>query len=128
MIWELSQDLIGGKQPLMDAVDAQMVTTDVAVGPRSNAVPEGFVLFNNYPNPFNPSTVIEFEVPVASHVTITVFDVLGRKTATLLDEQRSAGTGSVRFDASRSNAASGVYFYRIQAGSFVETKKMILMQ
>jgi len=128
MIWEITQDVIGQNQPLMDAIEAQMTTTDVAVGRALTVVPEGFVLCNNYPNPFNPSTIIQFELPSASHVNITVFDILGRKTATLLDEQRSAGVGSVRFDASQHNAASGVYFYRIQAGSFVQTKKMILMQ
>ncbi len=128
MIWEISQDLIGQNQPLMDVVGAQMITTGVAVESRPNTIPTGFVLYDNYPNPFNPSTTIEFSVPVASHVTIRVFDVLGREVATLLNEHRNAGTGSVRFDAEQHNIASGVYFYRIQGGSFVQTKKMILMQ
>ncbi len=128
MMWELSQDVIGQSQPLMDVLDAQLVTTEVSTGPVRKPIPQGFVLSDNYPNPFNPSTIIQFTLPAAAHVTITVFDVLGRKMATLLDEDRNAGAGSVRFDASEYNAASGVYFYRMQAGSFDQTRKMILMQ
>jgi len=71
MIWELSEDLIGQNQPLMDAIDAEMVPTEVALGRAPKVVPVGFVLHNNYPNPFNPSTIIQFELPVASRVTIT---------------------------------------------------------
>jgi len=128
MIWEITQDLVGQTQPLMDVIGAQMVTTGVAPEHASANLPAGFVLYNSYPNPFNPSTTIQFALPVASDVTIQVFDVLGREIATLLNEHRNAGTGSVRFDAEQRNIASGVYFYRIQAGLFVQTKKMILLQ
>jgi len=128
MIWEITQDLIGQKQPLLDVVGAQMITTNVAPEHAQTNLPAGFVLYDNYPNPFNPSTTIQFAIPVASDVTIKVFDVLGREVATLLNEHRNAGTGSVRFDVSQHNIASGVYFYRIQAGTFGQTKKMILMQ
>ena len=128
MIWEISQDLVGQEQPLMDAIGAQMITTGVAVEARPKTIPAGFVLYDNYPNPFNPSTTIKFSVPFASNVTIKVFDVLGREVATLLNERRAAGAGSVRFDVSQHGIASGVYFYRIQAGAFDQTKKMILLQ
>ncbi|HTY10557.1 MAG TPA: glycosyl hydrolase family 18 protein [Bacteroidota bacterium] len=128
MIWEISQDVIGTTQPLMDVIGDQMVPTEVAAGHAPQNIPGGFVLYDNFPNPFNPSTTIQFLLPAAAHVTIKVFDVLGREVATLLNEQRNAGTGSVHFEASTHAVASGVYFYRIQAGSFVQTKKMILVQ
>ncbi len=128
MIWEIGQDVIGQNQPLMDVVGSQTITTSVASESRSNIIPTGFVLYDNYPNPFNPSTTIQFAVPAASHVSLKVFDLLGREVATLLDEYSIAGVRSVRFDASQFHLASGVYFYRIQAGSFERTKKMVLMQ
>ncbi|MGA7160536.1 MAG: glycosyl hydrolase family 18 protein [Bacteroidota bacterium] len=128
MIWEITQDVIGQSQPLLDVVGTQMITTDVASDARPNILPAGFVLYDNYPNPFNPSTTIQFTLPVASRVSIKVFDLLGREVATLLNEYKIAGVGTVRFDASQYHLASGVYFYHMQAGSFGETKKMMLMQ
>ena len=105
-----------------------MVPTGVAPEHSPADFPARFVLYDSYPNPFNPSTTIQFALPVASDVSIKVFDVLGREIATLLKEHRNAGTGSVRFDAAQHSIASGVYFYRIQAGPFVQTKKMVLMK
>ena len=128
MIWEISQDLVNRAQPLMDASRNGLSTTGVPPAKMPNDAPSEFVLFNNYPNPFNPSTMIEFSLPAAANVSIRVYDVLGREITTLLNEQRPAGTGSVRFDASRYRMASGVYFYRIEAGSFAQTKKMVLMK
>jgi chitinase len=128
MIWEITQDVIGQSQPLMDVVGALMITTSVEPGPAPDRRPAGFALFTNYPNPFNPSTTIQYQIPVASNVSIKVFDMLGRNIATLLNETKSAGTGFVQFDASRYQISSGVYFYRIQAGSFVQTKRMILVK
>jgi chitinase len=128
MIWEITQDVIGQSQPLLDVVGSQMITTRVEPGPASNLRPAGFALYNNYPNPFNPSTTIQYQIPIASNVSIRVFDMLGREVATLLNESRSAGTGFVQFDASRYQISSGVYFYRIQAGSFVQTRRMILVK
>lgn len=128
MIWEITQDVIGQSQPLMDVVGAQMITTDVESGASSNAHPSGFALYDNYPNPFNPSTTIQYQVPIGSHVSIRVFDLLGRQVATLLDEYRNAGIGFVQFDASHYRVSSGVYFYRIQAGPFFQTKRMILVK
>jgi len=137
MIWELSQDVIGQEQPLMDVVGAQMGTTTGVPEPLALA-PAGFALYDNYPNPFsagggsafggNLSTAIRFAMPVAAHVSIRVFDLLGREVASLLDEDRAAGVGAVLFDASHHDLASGVYFYRIHAGTFTQTKKMILMR
>jgi len=88
----------------------------------SPALPEGFALSQNYPNPFNPSTMIAFSIPAAGHVTLTVYDVLGREVATLVDRQMAPGSYEATFDAA--GLPSGLYLYRIVAGSFVETRKM----
>ena len=89
-------------------------------------LPRAFSLAQNYPNPFNPTTTIEFSLPTAAHVTLKVFDILGREIATLADKLDPAGVNSVRFDASR--LSSGVYYYRIAAGSLVGTKQMLLVR
>ena len=88
--------------------------------------PKSFTLYQNFPNPFNPSTTLRFDVPRTSSVSVTVYDVLGRKVATLLDETRTAGSYEVLWDAG--GCASGVYLCRMRAGSFVETKKVLLLR
>ena len=97
-----------------------------AVKDKKNNLPTNFSLEQNYPNPFNPTTVINFSVPKTSMVTIKVYDVLGNEIATLLNKEKLAGKYSVNFNASK--FSSGVYFYRMQAGSFVEAKKLILLK
>ena len=89
--------------------------------------PKTFSLSQNYPNPFNPSTMINYSIPKASLVAIKVYDVLGREVKTLVNEEKSAGNYSVQFSAN-SGYASGVYFYRMQAGNFVQTKKLLLLK
>jgi len=89
-------------------------------------IPDDFLLSQNYPNPFNPSTVITYQLPVSSGVTLKVYDVLGNEVATLVDEEKSAGSYEVNFNASI--LSSGIYFYKLQAGSFSETKKLILLK
>jgi hypothetical protein len=91
---------------------------------KASSLPETFELSQNYPNPFNPSTTISFYLPSASDVSLKVYNVLGQEVTTLVDGSLTAGQHEVRFDAG--NIASGVYFYRISAGSFVETRKMLL--
>jgi chitinase len=96
-------------------------------------LPQAYALEQNYPNPFNPSTTIRFSVPVGGHVSLIVYDILGNEVATLVNEERPAGTSSVLFDASspgRGNGplASGVYFYRLLAGSFSMTKRFLLLK
>jgi hypothetical protein len=91
-----------------------------------STLPGSFALKQNYPNPFNPSTEIAFDLPKASHVELTVFNVLGQELETLVNNDLAAGSHSVQFDASR--YSSGVYFYRIQAEDFQETKKMMLVK
>lgn len=85
-----------------------------------------YYLGQNYPNPFNPTTTIKFSIPKESIVKIKVYDILGREIATLVNEQKSTGNYSVQFKGS--SLSSGVYFYQIQAGDFVDTKKMILLK
>lgn len=91
-----------------------------------NISPEDFELKQNYPNPFNPSTIIRYEIGSKQFVVLKVYDVLGGKIATLINEEKSAGTYNVRFDASL--LKSGVYFYTLKAGNFIETKKMIFLR
>jgi hypothetical protein len=89
-------------------------------------IPDKFELSANYPNPFNPSTTIGFDLPEAAKVRLAVYDMLGREVALLADEERPAGQHSVRFDAGR--LSSGMYIYRLQAGSFTQTKKLMLLK
>ncbi len=95
-----------------------------------NPIPTEYKLEQNYPNPFNPSTIINYQLPVAANVTLKVFDVLGREVATLVNEEKAAGNYKVEFNPASSikNPASGIYFYQLKAGEFVETKKMILLK
>jgi hypothetical protein len=91
-----------------------------------NIIPENFYLSQNYPNPFNPATIIRYSVPQRSNVTLKVYNVLGNEIVILVSEEKDRGVYIVRFDAS--NLASGMYLYRLQAGSFVETKKMLFLK
>jgi len=88
--------------------------------------PTDFALFNNYPNPFNPSTNISFNLPASEFVELNVYNVLGQRVATILNQQMTAGTHTVAFNAR--NLASGVYIYQIRAGSFVQNKTMMLVK
>jgi len=94
--------------------------------PEQEGLPATYSLDQNYPNPFNPSTTIRYELPSSSHVRISVFNVLGQVIATLVDEVQDAGYKSVVWKAG--NVASGVYFYRLQSASFVQTRKMLLQR
>ena len=88
--------------------------------------PTEFRLEQNYPNPFNPTTSIEYSVPNNEYVTLKVYDILGNEVSELVNEQKSAGNYSVNFNAS--NLTGGVYIYKIQAGSFNQVRKMILIK
>ena len=89
-------------------------------------VPAEFVLYQNYPNPFNPSTKIRYQLPRESKVIIKIYDILGSEVITLLNEKKEAGVYEVDFNAS--HLSSGTYIYRIVAGKFVETKKMLMIK
>lgn len=94
--------------------------------------PDNFLLSQNYPNPFNPSTKIRYEIPERSFVSIKVYDLLGNEIATLVNEEKPAGTYEVEFNFVRTSRVlsqpSGIYFYQLKAGNFVETKKMVLLK
>jgi hypothetical protein len=85
-----------------------------------------YILSNNYPNPFNPTTTISYQIPEFSFVTIKIYDVLGNKISTLINEEKPAGSYKVEFNGSE--LPSGIYFYRLQAGDYIEAKKMVLMK
>jgi len=89
-------------------------------------LPAQFALEQNYPNPFNPTTTIAYAVPLPALVTLTVFDILGHEVTTLVDEHKRPGRHTVVFDAT--GLANGLYLYRLQAGTFTETKRLILLK
>ncbi len=93
-------------------------------------VPAQFKLYQNYPNPFNPRTTIRYELPSSSYVTLRVYNLLGKEIATVVDERQEAGCRSVMFDAASASGSlpSGVYFYRLQAGKYIEVKKFLLVK
>ena len=98
--------------------------------------PDEFFLYQNSPNPFNPTTIIKYQIPKDGFVTLKIFDIVGNEVATLVNQEEAAGTYEIKFDASqlsnrissRAGYASGVYFYKIRAGEFSDTKKMLLIK
>jgi hypothetical protein len=115
------------KNQLVGIIDSMSIAglfTDVK---ENNSVqPLKFKLEQNYPNPFNPATVISFQLSAVSLVTLRVYDVLGRETAMLVNEEKPAGSYQVQWNAG--GIPSGIYFYQLQAGSFLQTKKMLLLK
>ncbi|MBI3124604.1 MAG: T9SS type A sorting domain-containing protein [Ignavibacteriales bacterium] len=91
-------------------------------------IPSDFHLYQNYPNPFNPVTTIRYHIAVGSHVTLKVFDILGREVTTLVNEFLNPGIHNSQFSIRNSELPSGVYFYQLRAGSFTETRKLVLMK
>lgn len=118
-----NRDSVGGDAYVLTFRTMQS-PTGVAQNP--NDVPSKFGLEQNFPNPFNPSTEIRYQISELSNVTVKVYDVLGREVAMLVNERKSPGRYKVQFDAS--TLPSGVYFYRLEAGSYVETKKLTVMK
>ena len=116
----------------LDYATVKYVQTPTSVDIFPLNIPDRFTLYQNYPNPFNPSTTIRYAIPLLGGdergglVTMKVYDVLGREVATFVNEYKPAGVYEVQFDASR--LSSGIYLYKFQAGSFVETKKMIIIK
>ena len=107
-----------------------------AVNENLSAVPSGYILEQNYPNPFNPGTTIKFTIPTESLTTLTVYDILGKEIAVLINEEKPAGSYEVNFSAKGESASggdvynlpSGVYLYKLRAGDFVSLKKMVLLK
>jgi photosystem II stability/assembly factor-like uncharacterized protein len=103
-------------------------TTDSMTSVSDNFNFYNFNLYQNYPNPFNPESIIKFELAAPSFVNLTVYDILGNEVETLLNEIKPAGIHNAVFDAAKKNLSSGIYFYRINAGSYSEVKKMIYLK
>jgi len=115
LIFQSAPDSIQYDPPIVNAIKSS--TTNV---------PHQFMLNQNYPNPFNPSTTITYGLPRRAIVSLAIFNTLGQLISTPVNESQEAGYHAVRFDGS--NLASGMYFYRIQAGSFVQTRKFLLIR
>jgi hypothetical protein len=105
---------------------SQVSLEPVAVESLPDNLPRAFRLDQNYPNPFNPATTIRFALPRTEQVTLKIFDVRGREVATLVNEKMPAGEHSVNFNGQR--LASGIYFYRLRAGEFVQQRKLALVK
>lgn len=100
--------------------------TPVSVDNESTEIIQDFELHQNYPNPFNPSTIIKYSIPSEGFINLKIFDILGREVKTLVNQNQKPGSYEIKWNTS--NHSSGIYFYRIRAGEFVETKKMILLR
>lgn len=125
MIWALGHDVIGNNQPLLETVGRTMdIVTDTC--PSSMEIPKSFVLLNNYPNPFNASTVIPFYVPNEERIKLEIFNVVGERISILVNDVKSVGWHHAHFYSE--GMPSGVYFYRLSASAFSKTGKMILIK
>jgi flagellar hook assembly protein FlgD len=94
-------------------------------------MPEKFTIHQNYPNPFNPVTTLRYELPEQTHVNITIYDMLGRKVKTLINQTQDAGYRSVIWEATNDYGkpvSAGIYLYQIQAGEYNSTQKMVLLK
>ncbi len=111
---------------LTGVVNENLWLTATSVSQTTNAIPSKFTLLQNYPNPFNPSTKISYQLPVAAHVTLKIYDVLGRELKTLVNQHENAGIHLVTFEAT--NLPSGVYFFRLEAGAYHDSKKLLLLK
>jgi hypothetical protein len=121
--WRVSAMNDLGTSDWSDVWEFATVMTDVET---HRQIPSKFTLSQNYPNPFNPSTVIRYGLPQRSHVGLELFNPLGQRVAVLVDGEKEAGYHSVTLESR--GLASGIYFYRLQVGNFVETKKLIILR
>ena len=120
-------DIILNSNDPASLIKTIQVVIDVVTGvEEENSLPTVYSLYNNYPNPFNPATTIKYDIPEQSYVTIKIYNIVGEEVVTLLNEEQNAGRYQIQWNATQ--LASGVYFYRIQAGQFSDTKKMIMMK
>ena len=126
MIWALGEDLVAGKQPLMEAVGVAMSPSTDA--PRAASLPgaAGFRLYGNYPNPFNPSTTIRYSLPARMSVSLVVYNMLGQQVAEIVRGAEEAGVHEARFDAG--SLPSGVYFARVRAGENAAVQEMMYVK
>lgn len=125
--WTLTvQDMVAGDSGWLLGWGIRLNGALIGIPPISNNIPNRFNLYQNFPNPFNPTTNIKFDLAKDANVKIKIYDVIGREVAAPLDEFKKAGQYQITFDGS--NLASGTYLYKIEAGDFVETKKMTLVK
>jgi hypothetical protein len=118
---------IGGQPIIFDAVKWIYIdSVETAIKDANVSLPNKYTLEQNYPNPFNPTTIINYSIPQTSFVTLKIYDGLGKVVASLINEQKAAGNYEAEFNGSK--LSSGIYFYRLNAGNYSETKKMILMK
>jgi hypothetical protein len=116
----------GNDGTIDDTLSIENQVTNVDDDQGSLLVPDEYRLEQNYPNPFNSATAIKYSVPQRSNIVLKVYDILGKEITTLVNEEKDQGVYTINFDANE--LASGLYLYRIQAGSFIDTKKMILLK
>ena len=109
-----------------DSVEFSVDTNTIGIEDNTGNIPENYLLSQNYPNPFNPETVIRYSIPQAEEVSLVVYNLIGEKVALLINGNMPAGNHRVTWDAS--NFPSGIYFYRLQASDFVQTRKMVLLK
>ena len=123
----------GGQQPLVPLWKSEIIVKDASEGkaPGRSRPPQTYSLSQNYPNPFNPRTQISYELPLGLHVTLTVYNILGQKVTTLVDKEMSAGRYVAEWNGASDSGrrvSSGVYLYKLEAGDFIKTRKMILVK
>ncbi len=126
MIWALDQDLVNTTQPLLESIGKTVKNNPVLIQDHAAPVANTFTLYENYPNPFNPSTTIKFSLEEYSGVKLIIYDVMGRELQILINQPLKAGDHSVSFDGSK--LSSGIYFYVLTSGSQSISKKMILLK
>jgi hypothetical protein len=134
-LWLSQQGVVNGKDDVVEAA-IEWINNSTSVDDNNNEKILDYYLENNYPNPFNPTTKISYQITEPGLVTLKIYDVLGIEIATLVDDQKPAGKYELEFSATGGSASgrdtynltSGIYFYQLQAGSFIETKKMILIK
>ena len=118
---------VQGYQPITyENIETCIITNTSSVDNNNIGSPDQYQLFQNYPNPFNPETTIRFSLPKSDPVSLRIYDLLGKEVETLIREYRNAGDYEIEWSAL--DFPSGIYLYRLEAGDFVETKKLILQK
>jgi chitinase len=128
IVWAIGQDYTSPRQPLLETIGNKLYGITEVAAPHAAAAtsPESFELGQNYPNPFNPSTIINFTLASKEHVTLAIYTVLGKEVARLAEGEMESGTHAIEWNAK--NQPSGVYYYRLSAGSRMSVKTMVLQK
>ena len=124
-VWLTQEGVVNNKDDVVEAA-IEWINDSTSVAENNDKIILDYSLGNNYPNPFNPTTKISYQIPEASFVTLKIYDVLGNEIVTLVNEEKSAGDYKTQLSGMR--LTSGIYFYQLKAGNFVETKKMLLLK